>query len=164
MSNPWQDLQVEFAKDHRLLIRGYRQLIDLLNHKDYDAAAAAAVELNQLAGAHIEFEEQHLYPAVGASRGDQYLSRLYHEHDEFVSVIREICQCGKSVRPTQKNTTEWIAQLKSGIDHASACGNLLADIRSQPDARLTQWIHELHRLRALQRPWTDLGSRPSLAW
>lgn len=168
MTTTWERLQRAFVEDHRAMTRGYRDLIEQLLANDFEAAGRAASRLDSIAGPHIEFEERFLYPLIGRSRGDTYLSRLYDEHEEVVDVLSEILavltqqsqpqkpQLAPQETPQEGTVRRWIAQLRGGIDHASACGTLLNEIQSLAEDEQLRFLDGLARLREQGNRWTEL--------
>jgi hypothetical protein len=152
----WERLQKSFVEDHRAMTRGYQELIGLLTAGDWVAASQAASRLDRIAGPHIEFEEKYLYPQVAKSRGNRYISRLYDEHDEAVTVLGEILQAGQPARPADEKVAGWIERLRHGIDHASACGTMLGELKSLPEAEQRRFLDGMTRLREKGARWTEL--------
>src|SRR6056297_1856118 len=146
----WERLQQAFLADHQAMLRGFQDLIGALSREDWDAAGRAAAGLDTTAGPHIEFEEKYLYPQVGRSRGDTYLSRLYDDHEEVAGALMEILQvlgdCNQTT-PSRTTVGRWLATLRSGIDHASACGTLLGELNGLPEERQREFLDGLTRLR-----------------
>lgn len=152
-SNAWEELNQEFVQDHRVLSRGYLDARKALEANNPEAARVVAERLDQEAGAHIEFEEQHLYPVVAQARGEAYASRLYDEHQTALKALTEIRE-STSMDEVQK--ARWIAGLNEGLDHAATCGTLLSHLQSLPAAKQAALLEELRQLRARHRRWSAL--------
>jgi hypothetical protein len=162
MTSPWERLQRAFIDDHRAVTRGYRELIEHLQRQDLVAASHAASRLDTLAGPHIEFEEKYLYPQASAARGDRYLSRLYDEHEEILEVLVQIA--GAAEQPADAETVEhWVAQLRQALDHASACGTMLSELKALPESEQRKFLDGLMRLRQQGNRWSDLPCQAATA-
>lgn len=158
----WEQLQQAFLADHRAMLRGFQELINALVAGDRQASGRAASELNAVAGPHIEFEERFLYPQVARTRGDTYLSRLYDEHDEVVAVLADIIDGSETApheprRLDRSTVSRWVATLRGGIDHASACGTLLGELKSLSEPQQLEFLDRLNRLRDRGNCWTELN-------
>ena len=160
MTTPWERLQHEFVEDHRKMTRGYRELIDLLENRDFVGASHAASRLDTVAGPHIEFEEKYLYPHAAKTRGDTYLSRLFDEHDEMLEVLRQILHAAEDGATSDQSVQQWIVQLKNGIDHASACGTLLSELKTLSENEQLTFLDGLTRLRDQGARWSELHCHP----
>ena len=73
MMSSWERLQTAFVDDHQTMTRGYVDLLEAIQSRDFALASQTAARIDELAGPHIEFEEQCLYPEVTKNRdiGDQ---------------------------------------------------------------------------------------------
>lgn len=156
MASTWERIQQVFVDDHRSMMRGYRDLIALLKDRNFDEAAQAASQLDSLAGPHIEFEEKYLYPQVAKSRGDAHMSRLYDEHDVVLTVLVALEMLPHRDSPDEETLQKWISQLQLGIDHASACGNLLIELKSLSEDEQLRFLDGLTRLQEQGTRWTQL--------
>ena len=163
MISPWQRLQEAFVEDHRSMIRAYKDLIQRLTERDFVAATHSASRLDTIAGPHIEFEEKCLYPQIAQTRGDAYTSRLYNEHDEVLAVLEKVLQLGAKGTPNDQELGTWIDALRLGIEHASACGSMLGDLRSLSETEQLQLLDGLTRLREQGSRWSELQSPPTPA-
>jgi hypothetical protein len=156
----WERLQQAFLADHQAMLRGFQDLIAALAREDWEAAVRAASRLDTVAGPHIEFEEKYLYPQVGRSRGDTYLSRLYDDHEEVAGALTEILDVladPNEKTPSRATVARWMATLRGGIDHASACGTLLGELKGLPEERQREFLDGLTRLRDQAARWTELA-------
>lgn len=159
MATTWKRLQEAFIQDHRSLARGYRELIELLNQRDFVAASHAASRLDTVAGPHIEFEEKYLYPRAAQSRGDAQLSRLFHEHREILAVLNQILSAATGSSPDDSTVQDWITQLQQASDHAAAAATLIGELQSLPDSEQLRYLDGLTRLRDQGSRWSELECR-----
>jgi len=100
------DLFAAFGEDHAILGRGFFDLAQSLRANDLEQARAAAARLDRAAGAHIAFEEENFYPALGAFLDADELQRMYDEHRVGTSmmllrVLRIDHLAGLLVRPSE---------------------------------------------------------------
>ena len=160
MANTWERLEKAFDEGHRSIIRGYRDLIGQLEQRNFVAASQAASRLDTIAGPHIEFEEKYLYSQITKSRGDTYMSQLYDERDEAMSALCQTLRLPHRPAPDDQTVTVWIEQLRRGMDHASACGTMLSELRSLPDEAQMKFLDGLTRLRESGSRWSELHCQP----
>ena len=83
-------LSEAFVEDHRHLTQGLSDILQALRDDNLEEAVRMAEDLDQVAGPHMEFEEEILYPEVRKSRGSDYVSRLYREHQVALEAVKAL--------------------------------------------------------------------------
>ena len=156
MKTPWERLRQAFVQDHREMTRGYKTLLRLLDQRDFVRLSEEANRLDKTVGPHIEFEERFLYPSLGESRGEGYVSQLLHEHSQVLSVLTELQHLTADAEPSVKQIDTWISQLMVGLEHASTCGTLLSELQELKEHRQLELLDGLTRLRDKGTPWSEL--------
>ncbi len=156
MSSTWERLRNAFVDDHRIMTRGYVDLLDAVQSRDFALASQIAAQIDELAGPHIEFEEQCLYPEVTKIRGDAYTSRLYDEHHEILRALVELKSLAPESTPDDSRVARWAEQIQHGLDHAAACGSLLSHLQAQSNRQQEQYLESLERFRNQGHRWSDL--------
>lgn len=157
MTNTWNRLQRAFVDDHRTLTREYKVILECLAKREFQAASRAADDLDQSAGPHIEFEERFLYPQVERVRGSNYTSRLYLEHDSVVAVLRELADISPDQELSELDIQRWKSGLQHGVDHASACGSMLSQLKTLPESEQLRLLDGLTRLHEKKSRWSELS-------
>ena len=161
---PWNELKRAFVHDHRVLTRGFRDLIAQLDAADYFVVAKLADQLDQLAGPHIEFEERYLYPAGGRIRGQDYAENLYDEHAEVIAAITELQELTDASEPSEQQLADWRSSLQHGLEHAAACGSLLSHLQVMPSEQQKEYLDAMQELRVQARRWSEFhGEKTSQA-
>lgn len=153
--NDLKNLNSAFVEDHRTLIRGYRDAKEAVEKHDLATARTIAERLDQEAGAHIEFEERCLYPIVAAARGNEYASKLYHEHKGTLQTLVEL-QAASSMDDAAR--LRWLGGLQEGLEHAATCGTLLSHLETLPVERQKELLERLRSLRTEKRRWSELSA------
>lgn len=154
-------LQRAFIDDHRTLLRGYTQLIQTLETRDFVRVAEEACRLDRLAGPHIAFEERFLYPKVRESRGESYASKLYNDHVVILETLIELQNLESDSELTNADLTVLTQRLRRGLDHAVACGSLLSQLQTLSDSEQAKALEQLDQLRAQAIPWSELKTSNS---
>ena len=156
MTNIQDQLSQAFTDDHKVMMRGFRDLLQALDQRDYAAAARLATKLDLVAGPHIEFEERYLYPAVKESRGEEYVSRLYEEHYQLLSVIVSLQTLTEDAAASDDRIASWKKSLELGLDHAATCGTLLSHLQAGAEQRQRNYLEAIGRLRKQGRRWSEI--------
>jgi len=145
-----------FVEDHKHMIGGFAKLKRALEQGAAAEAKQIADDLDRLAGPHIQFEEEVLYPRVAEARGRSYAERLYEEHADGKQAIRTL----RERSPSELTEPETRAQLISGVqtvlDHAISCGTLLSHLTSLPADSQQELLARLESIRREGTRWTEL--------
>lgn len=149
-------LRAEFLADHRRMIKGLERVREAVDANRPADAHAIADEVDRVAGPHIAFEEEVLYPSLRRILGDRDVSRLYEEHGEGEDVIRDLVR-RTDPRPfgreERQRALDHIAVMQ---DHALTCGTLLSHVEQMDDVAQAEMLDRLLELRANPVRWTEL--------
>lgn len=149
-------LRAAFLDDHRRLTRGLLKLLDALKEDNPTAARAAANELDEIAGPHMEFEETVFYPTLERILGSDVIDQLSHEHAQGQDAVRAVLRRNADVPFRETERRILVEQMETALEHALSCGSLLSHLGNL-DAATTRKMHEqLLELRMLKRRWTSL--------
>jgi hemerythrin-like domain-containing protein len=153
-----RELSREFAADHRRMTRGLYDLRAALERDDVVAAAEIAKELDRIAGSHTEFEEKVLYPALVEPLGEDFVKRLYSEHEEGQAAVRSLLDLG-SEGLSEADKERILEQVDTAIKHALSCGTLLSRVSGLTSDKAQDMLAALREARERGRRWTELGPR-----
>jgi hypothetical protein len=152
-------LEKEFVVDHRETTRGLKALKDALTANDDVAVLDAAQRLDRVAGPHIAFEEQWLYPLVAESRGEEFRHHMTSEHDEVVDALSKIQACDGLATVSAARKAEWQRNLQTGLDHVITCGTLLSHLSVLDEVERVEILRRLQDLRDEGILWTELAAK-----
>jgi hypothetical protein len=145
-----------FLDDHKRMTRLIARLHEALGQEDAGVVRALAEELDRVAGPHIEFEEQVLYPLVARERDAAYARQLYAEH----SAVRDaLAQLLAKERLDEAEAARLKAGIGVGLEHAASCGTLVSHLGALPEKEQEQALATLVELQRKARNWTDLSER-----
>lgn len=151
-------LNEEFTRDHRKLTQGFLAVAKAIENDQLDEARVLADELDQVAGPHIAFEEEFLYPHVSKVRGKPYATKLYDEHAEILRAIQELQQ-GREMSADQQK--QMLNSMRVGLEHAATCGTLLSHLAALPSQTQAHLLDEYLKLKHLGKRWTQLATAKS---
>lgn len=151
-------LNEEFTRDHRKLTQGFLAVAKAIENDKLEEARALADELDQVAGPHIAFEEEFLYPRVSEVRGQPYASKLYDEHAEILKAIQELQQ-GQEMSANKRK--QLLVSMQVGLEHAATCGTLLSHLAALPSQTQTHLLEEYLKLKHSGKRWTQLATAKS---
>jgi hypothetical protein len=150
-------LSEAFLEDHRHLTQGLSGILQALQADNLEEAIRMAEELDRVAGPHMEFEEEVLYPEVGKSRGPDYVSRLYREHQVALTAVKALINQQYQERLEPQLKEEILQSLQTGLDHAISCGTLLSHVTSLDQNRQNEMLTRLLDLRRIGHRWSELS-------
>lgn len=148
-------LEQNFVHDHQLTTKAIATLKEAIAEGDNDQIKVAAAELDRVAGPHIAFEEQRLYPLVAKSRGEIFVSKLLQEHQQVADALQEIRRSSLSEIPDETRS-KWDRDLQTGLDHVVTCGTLLSHLSVLDAPAQQRLLADLQRLRYEAPLWTEL--------
>jgi Hemerythrin HHE cation binding domain len=149
-------LAAAFVTDHRLITRRLNRLRKAVRRDDLPAARRIAAELDRLAGPHIQFEEEVLYPHIGRILGEAYAVQLYHEHDAGRTALGRITRPGRpgAFSPAEREELERL--LDTAVEHAGTCATLVSHLSEVPPQDQAEMHSRLLAARRDPLRWTEL--------
>lgn len=147
-----------FLEDHQKMTRGIARLRNAIQRNDLATAARLADELDRVAGPHIEFEEKAYYPLLVEALGEDFVERLYQEHEEGLKAVRALLRRksdGKTLSPDQRNRL--LGQIHTALEHAGTCGTLVSHLAVLDEDRQAALLEQIEEARRRQRRWTEVG-------
>lgn len=151
-----KQLEKAFIADHRKTTKALKNLKAALAANDDVGVQEAAEYLDRVAGPHIAFEEQWLYPLVAESRGDEFQHHMVGEHDEVLEALTEIRTCEGLENVSEARKAEWQKNLQTGLDHVVTCGTLLSHLSVLNESDRIEMLQRLKGLRDEGPLWTEL--------
>lgn len=147
-------LIAEFLKDHQQFSRLLLEIKRLLEKGDLKSARQRAVELDQLAGAHIAYEESELYPRLEKLTNKAVSEELLvDQHDEVLEAVRLLVADGELTPDEVEKAKE---AFDVGLTHAEHCGSLISLMGQLQEAEQKESLVVLKRLRDEGKRWTEL--------
>lgn len=140
------ELMEAFREDHARLGRGFHDLSRHLRAGDKKAVRATARWIDEIAGAHIAFEEKDFYPLLAAHLGQEAVDRMFADHQRGLGVLLKALALPDGAQLTSDVRERLLSDSEAMESHIADCGNLFATIlHVSPEtgaalyARLIQW-------------------------
>ena len=150
-------LSQAFAEDHRHMTRGFWKMRKILEADDLPAAKQLADTIDRVVGPHIEFEESVYYPALRKILGDEFIDRLYAEHQIGRAVLLELDKLSVDSKLTEAQRHILVKRIKKALEHAVSCATLLSHLDELDENRQQIMLDQLEQLRATGHRWTELN-------
>ncbi len=159
MPEPLSDLGKEFVEDHSRLARCLVRLQEALQQNDLQQIVQAADDLDRVAGPHMQFEEEVLYPEVENVRGREFVGRLFHEHGIGLDMVKSILRREGSESLSSSERKELLHSVELTLEHVYSCGSLLSHLTELEQSRQTEMLDCLREFRRSEKRWTELPPR-----
>jgi hypothetical protein len=158
VQQPKNNLFACFREDHKILGSGFHQLSAYLRTGDTDGACAVAQHLDEVAGAHIAFEETEFYPRLVPFFGRDEADRMRHEHQEGLSVIHALVN-RPAAEPLDRGTcNQLIKQSETMAAHIANCAELFEVMGRISDGEQRVLHQKLLAWRQRQPKWTSFAA------
>jgi hypothetical protein len=143
-----------FTEDHRHMTRGFWKLRNSLEAEDLETAIELAHEIDRRVGPHIEFEETVFYPELRKVFGDEFVDRLYREHEVGRALILELLSMDEHAGLPKPRLAEMAQRADKSLEHAVSCGTLLSHMEALDESRQRELLAKLRNIRIRGTPWS----------
>lgn len=157
------ELGEAFVEDHQHLTRGLNNILQALHRSDLQWAAQMAGELDIVAGPHIQFEEEVLYPVVAKECGKEFVNKLYHEHQLGKDALKILIQYQEGKTHSAQKLTQLIENLEIALDHVLSCGTLLSHMTNLDEQTQAEMLKKLQEYRNQKKRWTELPAHDAVS-
>lgn len=157
------ELGEAFVEDHQHLTRGLNDILEALHRSDLQGAAQMAGELDIIAGPHIQFEEEVLYPVVAKECGQEFVNKLYHEHQMGKDALKILVQYQEGKTDFAQKLTPLIENLEIALDHVLSCGTLLSHVTNLDEQTQEEMLKKLQKCHSQKKCWTELPAHDAVS-
>ena len=144
-----------FLRDHRQMTRMLSDVVSHLHRNELVPALTVAQKLDRVAGPHIQFEEQVLYPEVKSVRGKAFDERLRDEHQAARDGLTRFLTASELQLKDPGFLAMVEKKLRSGLKHAESCGTLVSHLEQFSTSQQQQALLQLSKLKRAGTSWTE---------
>ncbi|MEQ8837451.1 MAG: hemerythrin domain-containing protein, partial [Lacipirellulaceae bacterium] len=145
-----------FLQDHKDFTRKLNCLVEQLDQGSLAAAKRTAFELDVLAGPHVAFEEEVLYPVTGKAQGTPFQTRLLREHDQTQAGLVRLLSANEDELNDPGFVKAVADALRKGLEHAESCGTLVSHLGMLSKEEESKAAQRFKELKEEERRWTEL--------
>lgn len=158
MQQSKDNLFICFREDHKILGSGFHQLSAYLRTGETAKACAVAQHLDEVAGAHIAFEETEFYPRLTPFFGQDETDRMRDEHQQGLSVIQALIN-RPAAEPLDRSTCNRLLEQSETMEaHIADCAELF-EVMGRIPAEEQRTLHQkLLSWRQRQPKWTSFAT------
>jgi hypothetical protein len=161
VQQPKDNLFTCFREDHKVLGSGFHQLSTYLRTGDTSGACAVAQHLDEVAGAHIAFEETEFYPRLVPFFGRDEAERMRDEHQQGLSVIQALVN-RSAAEPLDRGTCNRLLEQAETMEaHIADCAELFEVMGRIPAGEQHVLHQKLLAWRQRHPKWTSFAAAPN---
>jgi hypothetical protein len=139
---------IEFRNEHREIRDLILDMITAFLKKDLQAASKLLGKLNVLAGPHFRFEEEALYPSLIPILGEQYINKLYTDHDLAIARAGKLVKLLGKENFLEEEFIEGINLLRALLPHVSDCEGLTIMVEKLDKSKIDHIIETMEEARS----------------
>lgn len=113
-----------FRDEHRTVRDALLDLIRAFQDRDKARVRSLLDQAARFVGPHFRYEEEALYPALVEIFGDEYIERLFQEHDSAIGAAGRLVELAGRDPLTDEEVAEATRLLRGILPHVSDCDGL----------------------------------------
>lgn len=113
-----------FRQEHRIVRDALLDLIQAFVARDRSRVQELISQVAKYTGPHFRYEEESLYPELVQIFGEEYVERLYSDHDRAIGTARQLAALGTKESLTDQEVNLAVAWVRSILPHVSDCDGL----------------------------------------
>lgn len=125
-----------FREEHREVRDTILGLIAAFRSKDKATIQSLLGKLALLTGPHFRYEEEALYPELTAFFTEEYVEKLYCDHDMAIANAKRLIELARAEEISDEQSRQAIRILQSIMPHVSDCDGLSILIETLPDDKI----------------------------
>jgi len=140
----------EFRADHQRIRGALVRLRQAVTKGDLPEVRKILGSADVLLGAHVKFEELHLFPALTGFVGEEEIQRLLREHDRMFHGVGNLAALAGKDEWSDGERTSALESLASIGDHPQHCDDLCQCIVHLPVDEQAALLERMQALRFLR--------------
>jgi hypothetical protein len=122
-----------FRNEHRAVRDGLLELAQCFTTRDRPEAAALLGRIATLTGPHFRYEEEALYPSLKDILGQQYVEKLFTDHDRIIASAKRLVQLAGQDNWSDDDVREALEHVRGILPHVSDCDGLSIMVERLPE-------------------------------
>jgi hypothetical protein len=162
MSEVANQFSTIFRDEHRAVRDALFELSDTFRRREPAESRGILARIATLTGPHFRYEEEVMYPSLVEIFGQEYVSKLYGDHNRLIDSAERLVQLTGKNDWTDEEVEEGLELVRGMLPHVSDCDGLSimverfseTTVKSILDARercnqegidLLRWARELRK-------------------
>lgn len=122
-----------FREEHRAVRDTILALVSAFRGKEKDKIQPLLDRLSALTGPHFRYEEESLYPELTVFFTDEYVEKLYSDHDMAIANAKRLITLAETDSLSDEESRDAVRILQSIMPHVSDCDGLSILIETLPE-------------------------------
>ncbi len=149
-----------FRQEHRAVRDTILALVSAFQSKDKETIWPLLEELAGLTGPHFRYEEESLYPELTAFFTDEYVAKLYGDHDMAIANAKRLIALASVDSLSDEQSRDAVRILQSIMPHVSDCDGLSILIETLPEKTIQAVLDTREAAREENLPLTKWADGP----
>jgi hypothetical protein len=145
MSTLADEFATVFRHEHRQVRDVLLELIDAFQAREHRRIGPLLERTAALTGPHFRYEEEALYPALGAVFEDAYVGDLYRAHDGAIARARELVDLAQRRELSEADVSRAVHMIREILPHVSDCDGLSVMVEVLPERQVQSILEARER-------------------
>ncbi len=125
-----------FRQEHRNVRDALLDLILAFQARDRERIQALLNRVAVLTGPHFRYEEEALYPALVEIFGEEYVEKLWGDHDRAIGIAQSLVSLAGKEQLTDQDITRATQLIRRVLPHVSDCDGLSIMVERLPTEKV----------------------------
>lgn len=125
-----------FRNEHREIRDALLGLVRAFESRCPETIGSSLTLVARLAGPHFRYEEEALYPSLAEIFGQDYIDKLFFDHDRAIGSAKRIVALAASDPPADGEIEEAVRLVKGILPHVSDCEGLSLMTETFPSTKM----------------------------
>lgn len=121
-----------FREEHRKVRDLLLDLIRAFQNRDKASVRLLLHEIVNCTGPHFRYEEESLYPALVGILGEEYILKLFDDHDRAIRAAQRLIELSEKETFTDEGIAEAFRLIRTILPHVSDCDGLSIMVEALP--------------------------------
>lgn len=127
-----------FRQEHREIRDALFALAAAFKDRDKERISQAIYRTVELTGPHFRYEEEALYPSLIEIFGQDYVEKLFAEHDRAIGTAEALAELAAKANLDNRDAQRASDLVRSILPHVSDCEGLSIMVEAFPDERVRE--------------------------
>ncbi len=125
-----------FREEHRQVRDLLLSLIPAFKARDRSQIQSLLSQIASLTGPHFRYEEESLYPLLVDFFGEEYVEKLYGDHDRAIASAKRLVELAGKESLSDAEVSEAVRLVRGILPHVSDCDGLSIMVETVPEEKV----------------------------
>lgn len=134
-----------FREEHRQVRDLLLNLIPAFKARDRSRLQSLLSQIASLTGPHFRYEEEALYPLLTDFFGEEYVEKLYSDHDRAIASAKRLVELAGKESLSDAEISEAVRLIRGILPHVSDCDGLSIMVETVPEEKVQTILNTRER-------------------